>query len=236
MLQALRSPYCLILAQETGRVNITQLAKEYGQRLCTALMSLHAFTHCDTTSAFKGIGKVRPIKLLKRTARFQDVLCQVGESWHPSDDLENHLEEFTCAMYGKPRYASVDALRFTALKDKCGGPDSHINFDRNIDLSKLPPCREALRQHIRRVNFQVGIWKAANIPQPLIPEATERHGWKMLHGKLEPNWFNGPLIPAGVAEDNSVESDDNRSFSDDESDEDDVVSDDAVSDSETDED
>ena len=32
----------------------------YGQELCTVLMSLHVFTHCNT-STFKGIGKIRPI-------------------------------------------------------------------------------------------------------------------------------------------------------------------------------
>ena len=45
-------------------IDISDLSKVYGQELCTALMSLHAITHCDTTSAFKGIGKIRPIKLL----------------------------------------------------------------------------------------------------------------------------------------------------------------------------
>ena len=42
-------------------LNISDLASQYAQRTCTALMSLHALnTHCDTTSAYKGMGKFDP--------------------------------------------------------------------------------------------------------------------------------------------------------------------------------
>jgi hypothetical protein len=47
-------------------IDITKLAQQYQQELCTALLGLHAFTRCDTTSAFKGIGKVKPIKTLQK--------------------------------------------------------------------------------------------------------------------------------------------------------------------------
>jgi hypothetical protein len=33
-------------------IDITKLAQQYQQELCTALLGLHAFTRCDTTSAF----------------------------------------------------------------------------------------------------------------------------------------------------------------------------------------
>ena len=35
-------------------------------QLLTALLALHAFTHCDTTSAFRGIGKKKPIKVMQK--------------------------------------------------------------------------------------------------------------------------------------------------------------------------
>ena len=34
-------------------IDITKLAQQYQQELCTSLLGLHAFTRCDTTSAFK---------------------------------------------------------------------------------------------------------------------------------------------------------------------------------------
>ena len=60
-------------------LNISELAREYGQMMCTELMSLRAFIHCDTTDAYKGIGKVQPIKLLRKTEASQDALTKLED-------------------------------------------------------------------------------------------------------------------------------------------------------------
>ena len=94
-------------------IDMTELAHRYTQQHCTALMALHAFTGCDSTSAFKGIGKIKPIKTLQKMPKFEPVLAQLGDSWEVSDDLFTGLEEFTCAVYGKPRFSEVDDLRYS---------------------------------------------------------------------------------------------------------------------------
>ena len=81
-------------------------------------MSLHVFMHCDTTSAFIGIGKGRPIKLLQKSARYQNMFCRVGETWNVPARLEDGLEQFTCAMYGRGWFESVDAARAAILIKK----------------------------------------------------------------------------------------------------------------------
>ena len=91
-------------------------------------MSLHVFTHCDT-SAFKGIGKIRPIKLLLKNKGFQDALSKLGDTWEVPAKMNNKLEEFTAAMYGRGMYMSVNAACLDMLRAKCGGTDG-------IDLSK----------------------------------------------------------------------------------------------------
>ena len=51
----------------------------------------------------------------------------------------------------------------------------------------------------------------------MVPEATDGHGWKFANGKIEPIWFDGPVVPADIAEeDDSLESDDEMSSSDEE--------------------
>jgi len=45
-------------------INVSKLAEDFGQEKSTAIMALHAFSGCDTTSAFRGIGKVKPLKIL----------------------------------------------------------------------------------------------------------------------------------------------------------------------------
>ena len=217
-------------------LNISELTREYGQVMCTALMSVHVFTHCDTTSAFKGVGKVRPIKLLQKTEAFQDALSKLGDTWDVSVRLDEDLEQFTCAMYGRGRFKSVDAARAAILKEKCGGQDGNTNLSRNVDLSQLPPCQKALHQHIRRANYQVGIWKAADIPQPRVPQPTGGHGWTTVDGKTQPMWFQEPLIPTDVAvEDDSLPSDDDSTSSESETEQDDSASDEnIISDSDSD--
>jgi 5'-3' exonuclease len=68
----------ILFDTETGNkkrlIDITKLAQQYQQELCTALLGLHAFTRCDTMSAFKGIGKVKAIKTLQKSPQFQSAL------------------------------------------------------------------------------------------------------------------------------------------------------------------
>ena len=111
-------------------------------------------------------------------------MSTLGDTWEVSARLEDDLEQFTCAMYGRGRFSSVDAARAAILKEKCGGADENINLSRNVDLSQLLPCQKALHQHIRRANYQVSIWKAADTPQPQIPQATGGHGWTSDDGKI----------------------------------------------------
>ena len=104
----------------------------------------------------------------------------------------------------------------------------------NNDFSQFPLCRNTLSQHIRRVNYQTGIWQLAHIPQPYIHLAINGHGWTQNNEKLVPVWCQGPIIPIDIAkEDNTLESDDDVASSS----EGEVLSDDsAVAESDSDED
>ena len=79
----------------------------------------------------------------------------------------------------------------------------------NIDFSQFPLCRKTLSQHIRRVNYQTGIWKLAHISQPYIYLAINGHGWTESNEKLVPVWCQGPIISIDIAKENdTLESDD----------------------------
>ena len=41
---------------------------------------------------------------------------------------------------------------------------------------------------MRRLNFQVAIWKRAHIPNPDVLDAAEGHGWGNREGCLQPLW------------------------------------------------
>ena len=110
----------------------------------------------------------------------------------------------------------------------------HISDDLVTDLEEFTCDMYTLSQHIRRVNYQTGIWKLAHIPQPYIHLAINGHGWTENNEKLVPVWCQGPIISIDIAnEDDTLESDDDVASSS----EGEVLSDDsAVAESDSDED
>ena len=48
-------------------VDIGEISNNLGKELCAALPGLHAFTGCDTTSAFVGKGKKKGLDLLEKS-------------------------------------------------------------------------------------------------------------------------------------------------------------------------
>jgi hypothetical protein len=180
-------------------LNISEIAKGYTQEYSTALMALHAFSGCDTTSAFKGLGKVKPLKTLLKMPKFVPVLAKLGETWDVSNELIEDLEAFTCAIYGRARASNVNELRFSKINELCA-KDECITPSNNLDMGSLPPCRKSLEQHIRRANCQVGFWKRAHIAVFHTPDPTAGHGWTMLDGHLEPLWYDGELLPQQLAD------------------------------------
>ena len=150
-------------------LDITELSAGFNPNVRAAVMAVHAFSGCDTTSAFKGIGKIRPIKLLMSSQQYCEAFTKLGETSSVSDDVCNSLDSFTCALYGKSRVNKVDVLRHTKISDLC--PDGGLP-SKTVDFTSFPPCRRSLDEHIKRVNFQVGIWKLVLELNPELPDAT----------------------------------------------------------------
>ena len=178
-------------------LNITELANANTPAYCTSLLVIHAYSGCDTTSAFKGLGKVKPIKVLQGNLKYSESLSTLGDSWDVSDELVQEFDAFTCALYGKPRMTSVDAVRHIKINDKCS--EAGIVPSKNVDIGCLPPCKRSLVQHIRRTCYQVAIWKRALDPNPHVPDPVD-HGWTMVEGKLEPLWYEGSILPQALVD------------------------------------
>ena len=53
-------------------INVSELAVNFGREWCSTLLGFYVFTGEDCTSAFKGKGKVRPLKKLLKTPRFHE--------------------------------------------------------------------------------------------------------------------------------------------------------------------
>jgi len=93
---------------------------------------------------------VKPLKLLqKKHQEFHAAFAELGESRTVAEAVVALLEEFTCLLYRDRQATKVNRLR------QCG-KDGKLKPSKKIDLASLPPYRNSLVEHIKRVNFQVG--------------------------------------------------------------------------------
>ena len=180
-------------------INISEKACSLGPQYTSSLIGLYCYTGEDCNSAFKGKGKIGPLKKLEKNPRFQKVFAELGSRWDVEPSLLTDLEAFTCIMYGHTRVTDVDEVRALMMK-KLVGEDMNLNAKSKVDLARLPPCKNSLYPHIRRANYRVAQLKRSHIPIFDVPEAT-RHGWlEGDDGHLEPLWSDGPVLPQSLVD------------------------------------
>ena len=94
----------------TRLIDVTQISMTVGIDTCRALIVMHAYTGCDTVSAFAGKGKASSLRLLTSSTEIQETFAQLGQTWDVSTDLMDQLEAFTCQLYA-PKSASTTVNR-----------------------------------------------------------------------------------------------------------------------------
>ena len=147
--------------------------------LCRALIGFHAFTGCDSVSAFAGKGKKRPFKLLMKSQDYIETFQMLGQNWNLDDDVIERLEKFTCHMYGSSLTTSANELRYKIYCTKKG----------KITCEDLAPCHSTFLQHCNRANYQSHIWCSA-LEGWVVNQSPVGHGWKLDDdGLLEIEWM-----------------------------------------------
>ena len=182
-------------------INVSELAESLGPEYCSTLLG-DVFSGEDCTSAFKGKGKVNPLKKLQKNPKYQRAYSQLGELWLVTDEVQQEMESFTCTMYGHVPMRSDDAVRAKMLK-KMVGADQVLDSKSKVDLERLPPPKVCLTSHVHCANFRVACYKRAD--QPIFERPNpydECMGWEktMDEGLLEPVWTIGPILPPSLVE------------------------------------
>lgn len=184
------------------QVNVTELSESLGPDYCSTLLGFYVFTGEDCTSAFKGKGKVNPLKKLQKNPKLHNAFKQLGGDWLVTNELQQEMECFTCIMYGEARTTSVDAVRAKMLRNMVGA-DKVLDSKSKVDLERLPPPKVCLIPHVQRVNYRVACYKRADeaiieSPKPYDPGM----GWEKTGEEevLEPIWTIGPILPPSLVE------------------------------------
>ena len=100
-------------------LNISGISQKYTKDHRTTLMVVIAYSGCDSTSAFKGKGKIKPLKILEKKPEFIHSLAVVGDFWGVTHEVLEIAEELTCAVYGYYRCKDINHCRHFKLKEKC---------------------------------------------------------------------------------------------------------------------
>lgn len=167
-------------------LDISSMRSEIGEGCCLALPAIHCFTGNDYTSAFHGIGKKKSFQLLKNNEEYQRTFQLLGDSFTFDASLFPILEKFVCQLYGLKSH-NTDEARFEKFCAK----------DRAPEPERLPPTRDALLYHCKRVSYVTAIIKRSLDATASIPNATG-YGWILQDGILEIEWMIRPPAPEGV--------------------------------------
>ena len=137
-------------------IDISRLGTILGQDVCQALIGVHAFTGCDSVSAFGGQGKIKALNLINKSHEYRQLFIAFGQEWHVNEHGFQIVQAFTYEMYcAHTNTKLVNELRYEMFCAKNG----------DISSGKLPPCSDALRQHTHRANYQAainfgeGVWR-----------------------------------------------------------------------------
>lgn len=94
----------------TRLVDIGKIGTMFERAFYKALIWLHAYTGCDSVSAFAG---------KRQTAA--DIFMELGKDWELTPALMEKLETFTCLLYtSKTSSLKVNELRYHLFCSKKG--------------------------------------------------------------------------------------------------------------------
>jgi hypothetical protein len=159
---------------------VHEVSRRLTQPVRDNLLSFHALTGCDTTSAFSGHGK----KSCWRTFQKHPLLVSgVGR-----DGELAPVEEFVCHLYGTPEQPTTNHARL------------HLFGKAKKVLEMLPPTRDALELHAIRANYQAKIWLQANKELIDVPSPVSTTAWKKDATSLTAVWTRLPAIPDACVE------------------------------------
>ena len=131
----------------SGVVDITAISQSLGPLVCTALLSLHALTGCDTTGKFAGIEKgtwVKRFFLSKHKENFIAAMCSLETG--VNDQILSEFANFVCAVYRHPRITQHLPETLYDLSST----RYHLFQKSAAEGEKLPPSAGAFLMHAER--------------------------------------------------------------------------------------
>ena len=158
---------------------ITTLKRNLDPRLSGALLFLHAFSGCDTTSRPYGIGKVTVLTKYTALQKSASVFISPSSS---KEEIEKAGEDAMLVIYGSSTSLTLTAARVAKFLQKVATSTGFVSPE------KLPPTNDASTLHSYRTYHQVQVWQGNDI----LPEDW---GWKKSPAGLVPTQMTQLAAP-----------------------------------------
>ena len=166
-------------------ISVTSISRSLGPVACLGLPGMHSFSGCDSTSQFLGHGKKTAMKCLRENDTFRHAMTVLGDEFTLGDTVSAELERAVCILYNCPQFSNTNEVR-------------NYKWNRvTKDITKLPPCQDSLKLHLKRANYQAAVWKRCFRPKPNTP-SPHGHGWDISDGVISIVWMSQPRAPEGI--------------------------------------
>jgi hypothetical protein len=135
--------------------NILDIKRTMGPDLCACLLTLHAFTGCDSTSRIFSLGKKTAFGKMTKDNVLKDLTTRLGTPRLQVEVVEELGVKLMLALLGDGQAKDLASLRYTILSKKL------MNAKSFVSPSCLPPTESATKFHARRVYFQIMSWTSS---------------------------------------------------------------------------
>jgi len=162
-------------------IAVHEMVAAMNQTQCLTLPVFHAFTGCDTVSAFAGRGKKTAWETWKSFPEVNDAFSELLTM--PSEVSERSmslLERFVVLMYDR----TSDSMQVNDARKQ-------LFTQKSRTLENIPPTQAALQQHIKRACYQANCWNQALAKDPQMPEPSD-WGWTKDTTRWQPLWTTLP--------------------------------------------
>ncbi|CAH2218497.1 jg2186 [Pararge aegeria aegeria] len=159
-----------------------------GENVKNLVAFIHAFTGCDTTSAFFKQGKAKIIKLLEKNTSLNEEALIFNKTNATAEEIENAGKKIIAAMYGGTKSCNLqlNELRYLCFKSS--------STKKAFNLAMLPPTELAAKQHTFRAYYQVQQWLGNSLDPT-------QWGWSVRDNKLQPTYTTDLLVPDNILRD-----------------------------------
>lgn len=162
-------------------IAVHQMVATMNPTQCLTLPVFHAFTGCDTVSAFAGRGKRTAWETWKSFPEvndaFLELLCMPSEV---SEESRLLLERFVVLMYDR-----------TSESTEVNDARKQLFTQKSRTLENIPPTQAALKEHIKRTCYQANCWNQALVLDPVMPDPSD-WGWTKERTEWQPLWTTLP--------------------------------------------